>query len=311
MKNPLVTFVLITYNHEQYIKEAIEGALTQTYSPLEIIISDDCSQDGTFEIIKEMASRYKGYHKIKINRNKNNLGLVPHFNKIVQLASGEIIVLAAGDDISLKNRVKRTVQLMEISNAKAVSFGAKSFVGNPSPPKLDDTKTKACIKEYNLDALMNDPLFHLNGAARSFKKEVFNYFGPMLNKTPTEDSTNLLRCLLFGSVLSSNERMVLYRIHGKNIYASDNKYSINYKAIHDQYLIDIELAKKKKLISVEKSQLLINNLEQKLYLRQLRTRFYKASYKLFFFFGRILFNSKIRKGLKLLYFKKSINQLLN
>ena len=48
---PLVTFALFTYNQERYVREAVEGVLAQTYEPLEIIISDDCSTDMTFSII--------------------------------------------------------------------------------------------------------------------------------------------------------------------------------------------------------------------------------------------------------------------
>ncbi len=53
MSKPLVTFMLRTYNHERFIREAVRSALTQTYSPLQVVISDDCSQDRTFEIIQE------------------------------------------------------------------------------------------------------------------------------------------------------------------------------------------------------------------------------------------------------------------
>ncbi|HUF60663.1 MAG TPA: glycosyltransferase, partial [Verrucomicrobiales bacterium] len=54
-ERPLVSFLLLAYNQEQYIHEAVEGAFSQTYSPLEIILSDDCSTDRTFEIMREMA----------------------------------------------------------------------------------------------------------------------------------------------------------------------------------------------------------------------------------------------------------------
>mgnify|MGYP005853322247 CR=1 FL=1 len=46
---PLVTFALFAYNQEQYIREAVEGAFSQTYEPLEMILSEDCSNDRTFE----------------------------------------------------------------------------------------------------------------------------------------------------------------------------------------------------------------------------------------------------------------------
>ena len=67
---PLVTFVILSYNEERFIREGIQGAFSQTYSPLEIIISDDCSTDRTFEIIQEEVEGYKGPHKVVLNRNE-------------------------------------------------------------------------------------------------------------------------------------------------------------------------------------------------------------------------------------------------
>jgi glycosyltransferase involved in cell wall biosynthesis len=86
---PLVTFALIAYNQEEYIREAVESALAQDYSPLEIIISDDCSKDNTFNIIQEVTSLYKGNHKVVINRNPENIGIGSHINKLNILAKGK------------------------------------------------------------------------------------------------------------------------------------------------------------------------------------------------------------------------------
>ena len=81
---PLVSFAVIAYNQERFIREAIEGAFAQTYEPLEIILSDDCSPDRTFDIMQEMAAAYDGPHKVVLNRNEPNLGLVPHVNRILE-----------------------------------------------------------------------------------------------------------------------------------------------------------------------------------------------------------------------------------
>ena len=51
-ERPLVTFALFAYNQEKYIREAVEGAFSQTYQRMEIILSDDCSTDSTFDILK-------------------------------------------------------------------------------------------------------------------------------------------------------------------------------------------------------------------------------------------------------------------
>lgn len=74
----LISFALLAYKQEQYIREAVEGAFSQTYSPLEIILSDDCSPDRTFDIIQEMAAKYTGPHKVVLNRNPQNFGIGAH-----------------------------------------------------------------------------------------------------------------------------------------------------------------------------------------------------------------------------------------
>lgn len=59
---PLVTFALFAYNQEDYVREAVQDAFAQTYEPLEIILSDDCSSDRTYQIMHEMAVAYRGPH---------------------------------------------------------------------------------------------------------------------------------------------------------------------------------------------------------------------------------------------------------
>ncbi len=94
--DPLITFAIFAYNQEKYIRDAIEGAFAQDYSPLEIIISDDCSTDHTFEIIQQMVDEYSGPNVVRLNRNTDNLGLIAHVNKVFELANGDWIVAAAG-----------------------------------------------------------------------------------------------------------------------------------------------------------------------------------------------------------------------
>ena len=84
----------------------MQGAFEQTYTPLEIILSDDCSTDRTFEIMEEMAGKYNGINKVILCRNEKNLGLIEHINKLMKIENGELIIVAAGDDISLPDRVQ-------------------------------------------------------------------------------------------------------------------------------------------------------------------------------------------------------------
>ena len=57
---PLVSFCLKSYNQKEFLKEALEGAFAQTYRPLEIVISDDASTDGSVELILDRVRQWSG-----------------------------------------------------------------------------------------------------------------------------------------------------------------------------------------------------------------------------------------------------------
>lgn len=106
-ERPLVSLYIVAYNHADTIAEAVESALWQDYSPLQIVISDDASKDATFEVVRRVIEKYRGPHAIRLNRNTENLGLIRHVDKVNrELVQGELIVGQAGDDISLPHRVR-------------------------------------------------------------------------------------------------------------------------------------------------------------------------------------------------------------
>lgn len=107
---PLATFALLAYNQEKYIREAVESAFSQTYSPLEIILSDDGSADGTYRIMQEMAAAYVGPHSVVVRQSEVNQGLAKHFLAVARLAKGPLIIEAGGDDISKPERTAKLVQ---------------------------------------------------------------------------------------------------------------------------------------------------------------------------------------------------------
>ncbi len=113
VERPLVTFALFAYNQEKYIREAVEGAFSQTYEPLEIILSDDCSTDRTFEIIQEMAAEYRGPHLVRVLQTPENVGILSHVLMRGKQASGNIIVVAAGDDVSMPDRTMSIVKAFQ------------------------------------------------------------------------------------------------------------------------------------------------------------------------------------------------------
>lgn len=103
------TFILFAYNQERFVGEAVRAALAQAYEPLEIVLSDDCSTDATFDVMCRAASEYHGPHPVRLVRNPANLGVIQHVLRRGREAQGEVVVVAAGDDVSEPSRVASLV----------------------------------------------------------------------------------------------------------------------------------------------------------------------------------------------------------
>ncbi len=117
---PAVTFGLIAYNQEKYVGEAIQAALDQRFEPLEIILSDDCSTDGTFAVMQRMAAEYRGPHRVIARREPVNVGTVRHIIRLARAASGNLLVIAAGDDVSYPGRSRAMYDAWKRTGAAAL-----------------------------------------------------------------------------------------------------------------------------------------------------------------------------------------------
>ena len=97
MSNPLVSICTITYNQASYIKQCLDGILMQQCNfPIEVIINDDCSTDGTKDILNEYATKYPDV--IKIEHNPENLGANANFIHNLSRVRGKYVALCEGDD---------------------------------------------------------------------------------------------------------------------------------------------------------------------------------------------------------------------
>lgn len=220
-KKPLVSFALIAYNQEEYIREAVDGAFSQTYTPLEIILSDDCSTDRTFEIMQEMANVYDGPHKIVLNKNSKNLHICGHINKVMSLAHGELIVVAAGDDISLPERASVIVEHYLASGQVSCSIYSDAFYITETGEQVGYYSV-ACPKDAFLPATYAKRKFHgVLGAAHAWHRSIFELFGPLPSKLTYEDDAIPFRAALIGQVIHISKPLVKYRRHDTSIMSKE------------------------------------------------------------------------------------------
>lgn len=291
---PRVTFILLTYNQEKFVQLAVEGALAQEYKNLEVIVSDDCSPDSTYEIVSNVALNYSGCHEVIIRRNKSNLGLVSHFNNAVSLASGEIVIVAAGDDISLPDRVSKTVSIFDRDpNITVVSFSDYLIdsEGVQAPHRRNEGLKKELLMGLNSFSSVSG--YKFSGASRGFRKSVFDTFGPLNSSCPSEDTPMLLRCLMSGSGVISPDPAIYYRRHGNSLSNPASLHKMNIDLLFHQYFDDIETAVKKNILSKKSKNLLERSIEDMFARRSILKQFYFSKKKLKYFLFSCLFSKHL------------------
>lgn len=177
MAGPSATFALPVYNQERYVGAAIAAALAQAHTPLEILISDDCSSDGSWAVIEAAVAGYGGPHQITLNRNAERLGL-DHFNLIAEKAQGDILVFAQGDDISTPSRAALAVAAMETHRVAMVTSNALLIDGDGKAMGLTcrpDQEGRVTLEE-----IVNKGWTpRIMGSTLVWHRDLFRRFGPL------------------------------------------------------------------------------------------------------------------------------------
>ena len=210
-QKPLVTFALMGFNQQEYTRAAVEAALAQDYSPLEIILSDDCSTDRTFEIMQEVVRDYAGPHRIVLNRNSSNQKIGGHINTINRIASGELIVVAASDDISLPHRTSMIVDRWLESGKRVGVIHSSCTTIDQSGQTLHKLPCPCLPALESLAGTVHANAFVI-GATSAWSKRVHQLFGDLRGDLVHEDCALAFRSLLAGMPIAYiAEPLVLYR----------------------------------------------------------------------------------------------------
>ncbi|MBE6138497.1 MAG: glycosyltransferase [Firmicutes bacterium] len=107
----LVSIIMGIYNCGNYLESSIESIINQTYNNWELIMCDDGSKDNTLKIAQKYEKQYP--KKIKVIKNKQNMGLNYTLNHCLEYASGDYIARQDGDDISLPERLEKEMEFLQ------------------------------------------------------------------------------------------------------------------------------------------------------------------------------------------------------
>lgn len=125
-----VTVLMSVYNEKDTIEQAIKSIVDQTYTEWSMLIIDDFSADGTYELSVRMAARDE---RIEVFRNKSNLGLAASLNLGIHKINSDFIARMDGDDISMPSRLTKQVSfLLANPDIDVVGTGAELLGENDS-----------------------------------------------------------------------------------------------------------------------------------------------------------------------------------
>ncbi|MGF6465959.1 glycosyltransferase family 2 protein [Paraburkholderia youngii] len=210
---PLVSMLVIAYNQAEQIGDAVRSALAQTYEPLEIIVSDDASRDATYAAIEAALAGYSGPHRVIARRNMVNQGISAHLSQLAQLAQGELLFIAAGDDMSAPERCERVVHCW-LAHGRRPDLIATDLADMDETGHVHERVSPTELDRYRSfdDWLVERPW--LIGAAHTWSRRLIERFGPMLPGAAAEDQIMVLRAILSGGAISLREPLVRYRRGG-------------------------------------------------------------------------------------------------
>jgi glycosyltransferase involved in cell wall biosynthesis len=254
---PRITLAVLAYRQEGFIEAAVRSVLAQECDPVEILLSDDASPDTTYEQMQALAEAYRGPHQLVLRRNPRNLGIGEHFNEVVRAARGQLIVMMAGDDLSLPDRVARIAAAWDASGQRLDLIASHLIDMDHDGTDLGVVKVDDLAQWRSVDDWAQRRPY-IVGAAHAFTRRTFERFGPIGPQVSYEDQINVFRALCGGGACTLDIPLVRYRrggvsgrmrdYSGEHFMAWTRRQTVAHVALHEQWLRDARTAGCERLV---------------------------------------------------------------
>ena len=209
-QNPKVSVCMITYGHEKFIEQAIDGVLMQECDfEVELIIANDCSPDQTDQIIQNILENHPRGSWVKYIKHNKNLGMMPNFIFAMQECQGKYIALCEGDDYWTDPlKLQKQVDFLE-ANLDYVLCFHKVDILKPNGEIVDDFITTVPENYETIETLarlgnyIHTPSVVFRNCIKDFPSEFYH--------TPIGDYFIYLILAEHGKLNYINEEMAVYR----------------------------------------------------------------------------------------------------
>ena len=208
-----VSVCMITYNHEPYIKQAIEGVLMQKCKfQIELVIGEDCSTDNTRKICEDYTPKYP---QIKLLLTESNLGVMSNFIRTLQNCTGKYIALCEGDDYWIDPyKLQKQVDFLEGNTEFSMCFH-NSLVVYESSRKKPHLFTTIDKNEYDIQDIIQKSWF-ISTASIVFRTDLYDKT-EWINYVAGGDIALQYILATKGKIGAINEVMAVYRKHNTSL----------------------------------------------------------------------------------------------
>ena len=249
-KLPLVSVAMATFNGEQFLEDQLRSICNQTYRNLEVIVSDDCSTDGTVEILEEFNIKYG----IDYCVNDKRLGLVRNFERALSLCRGEYIALADQDDMWFPEKIE--CLLNEIGDHSLISSDTNIIDSHGNIIAGSFKKVSNYIADTEtpfLQLFLNTKW--ISGCTMLFKKELLREALPIPDGIGSHDWWFAIVATKNGGIKYLDRKLMSYRQHGKNISGNVKNQNLIYKFL--RFFISDYRNKRKEFRNMIKKNIMI------------------------------------------------------
>lgn len=221
LQKDLVSVIMSNYNTpEEYLRQAIESILNQTYRNFEFIIIDDCSTDNSLQIIESYTDK-----RIKIIRNEQNLGITKSLNKGLAVAKGEFVARMDADDIAFPERFEKQVDFLKTHTEYIVCGTGVELIGEWEKKHSNKyiCRTIPEREQFRINLLFGNYPNIVHPTAM-FNHTMLKKYGITYNENYplAQDYRMWVSCSEVAECANLPETLLNYRVHGKAV-SSDKK----------------------------------------------------------------------------------------